>query len=109
MILLNTPWGRFYFDFGHCYGYSTLHGDFYAFAYENMAPKSADVMSSFEQFKREHPESPDTVLFRLFRREPLHVWNWGLYFMHPKYDLPYLAPEKVQYRKPPDPMQMCTD
>jgi len=103
----NTTWGRFYFEMGRCYNFSTLHEEYCRVAFEGMAPNWEKLGTGFEQFRKENPQSQDTVLYRLFKRPPWQVWNWITFFTHPRYQYPYLPPDQVKPRKKRDSLNSC--
>ena len=79
------------------YKYATLHGEFHMT--ENWSWKGhtsfSEVETHFNRFKHCYPNTADTILYRTFRRDGFQFWNWVAFYMHPRYKLPYIDPEKV--------------
>jgi hypothetical protein len=41
----------------------------------------------------------DSILYRLFSKNPLKFWNWGEYFYRKKYELPYKSWKEIRKRR----------
>jgi hypothetical protein len=41
----------------------------------------------------------DSVIYRLFSKNPLKFWNWAEYFYRKKYELPYKSWKEIRKRR----------
>lgn len=58
------------------------------------------VIKGFHAFKDDKkPNSKDTILYRLFWRNPLAFWRWRGYFTEERYKLPYMDFDEVKKRR----------
>ena len=78
------PFFLFFLDNDH-YRYSNANGAF-TFTEESKGRNFAMAKRSFDGYKM---QTPDTILYRLFRKNPLTFWRWSDYINDPKYNLPY--------------------
>ncbi len=77
--------------------YSTAHGEFRSFEEPLKGPQFKDMVNiSFEYYKKCHPMSPDTILYRTFRKNAWEFWNWGLFISDDRFKLEYLSPESIK-------------
>lgn len=82
--------------------YTTRHRDFSSeeeFGWKGRR-SYAQVADLLDNYRRCQPTSPDTVLYRTFRKEPGEFYNWLAFLTHPRYRLPYIDSELV--KDPPD-------
>lgn len=89
--------------------YTTVHGEYTGFQERGILFSNTfeDVNNRFQLYKRCHPTSPDTMLYRTYRFEPYMFWEVGAYLTQPEWKLPYLAPDQVQSRLNPKPVNRC--
>ena len=73
--------------------YATPSGGFMDDEIPLMARKYDGIARRFDSYKLEHPS--DTILYRLYRINPIMFWEWSDMFTHPKYRLPYLNPKEI--------------
>lgn len=71
------------------YDYATEQNEFKSSEIPWKGSKFQKTLNSFEEFKRDNPNSNDTILYRTFKINPLEFWNWHEYMTHPRYKLPY--------------------
>jgi hypothetical protein len=90
-----TPMKGF-LDLKQVYHYSTLQGELQTAERPFKGCDYSCVEMVLEEFKQEHPESRDTILYRTFRRNPFVIWRWHDYLFHPRYKLPYLNPQHTE-------------
>lgn len=81
------------------YTYSTAHGEFRMWEDEMKGPHIKDLDIIFKSFRECYPTSPDTIVYRNFRRNIWEFWNWGHFFTHERYKLPYLSPGDIKPMK----------
>jgi hypothetical protein len=82
-------------DLKHVYHYSTLQGELQTAERPFKGCNYGCVEMVLEEYKRQYPQSGDTILYRTFKRNPLIFWRWHDYVFHPRYKLPYLNPQHV--------------
>ena len=73
--------------------YSSASGGFRDDEIPLMACNYDGIERRFISYKQEHPN--DTVLYRLYRINPIMFWEWGDMVTKPKYRLPYLNPKDI--------------
>ena len=78
------------------YRYSTINGTF-TFS-EFMDINYANMTKLFDRYKENNPNK-DTVLYRLFSKNPLCYWRWAEYFYDKRYELPYHNWEEIKKRR----------
>ncbi|RRB18353.1 hypothetical protein [Larkinella knui] len=76
------------------YQYATPSGGFEDFEMPLKHRTYESVVRRFDAYKHEHPS--DTVLYRLFRKDPFLFWRWSDMISSPKYQLPYLNPDSIK-------------
>ncbi|WP_259016538.1 hypothetical protein [Emticicia fluvialis] len=81
------------------FNYSTAHGEFRMWEDEMKGPHIRDIDIIFKSFRECYPTSPDTIVYRNFRRNIWEFWNWGNFFTHERYKLPYLSPDDIKSMK----------
>lgn len=83
---------RLVFDLGNDYYYTTAHGEFTGQEDEYKGGKGdlERIERSFGEFRKVHPQTQDTVLYRTFTRNPLKFWYWRDYLTNCRYAYPYL-------------------
>ena len=54
---------------------------------------------SFPQFLQKYPGTHDTIVYRLFKINPLKFWRWYEYIFDWRYSLPYESWEAVVKRR----------
>ena len=91
--------------------YTTKHGEFKRgqdglFIFSNSYER---VVNDFTDYKRCHPTSPDTVLYRTFKLDPWQFWNWIDYYTNPRWKYPYLSPAEIEPKLHPSPQCICSD
>lgn len=59
-------------------------------------PKDIFKLSNFTN---NYPNSTDTILYRLFKSNPLHFWRWGEYIFSWRFSLPYKNWDKIKLRR----------
>ena len=91
--------------------YTTLHGEFTAFQETGIIFSNTfkAVDNRFQDYKRCHPTSPDTVLYRTYSFKPYMFWEVGSYLTQPWWKLPYLPANEVKPRLKPRPVRPCPD
>ena len=91
--------------------YTTLHGEFTAFQETGIIFSNTfeAVDTRFGHYKRCHPTSPDTVLYRTYSFKPYMFWEVGSYLTQPWWKLPYLPSDEVKPRLKPRPVNRCSD
>jgi hypothetical protein len=94
LLICNYTPVKWILDFGKEYHYSTLHGEATAWEMPSKGHSFENVLEGFEQYKQLNSHTTDTILYRNFRRNPLHIWKWHEYLFHPRYKLPYLNPDR---------------
>jgi hypothetical protein len=52
-----------------------------------------------KSFKEKHPTSSDTIVYRLFWKNPLAFWRWGEYYYDKRYNLPYLSWKEIRKKR----------
>ena len=52
-----------------------------------------------DKFVEEYPSTKDTVVYRLFWKNPLAFWRWAEYFNDKRYDLPYKSWESIRKKR----------
>ncbi len=57
------------------------------------------TISQNEQFKKMHPDTKDTTIYRLFEINPFHFWRWGEYIFNWRYRLPYKNWKEIKKRR----------
>lgn len=93
--------------------YKTQHDDF--FGYEDggfVKGEEKDfpnVVEKYSTYKKCHPTTPDTILYRTTPMKSWQFWNWLNYFTHPRWQLPYLAPKDVLPKLKFSPPNVCKD
>lgn len=80
-------------DEGH-YRYSNYDGSFTS--YEFVSRNFKMVESAHRVCLRHSPALKDKKLYRLFSKNPLAFWRWGLYFFDERYKLPYKNWEDIK-------------
>lgn len=46
-----------------------------------------------------HPDTKDTLMYRLFWKNPLYFWRWSEYFYDKRYRLPYKSWHEIRKRR----------
>ena len=89
--------------------YTTLHGEYtnHQETFIIFSNGWETVWSGFQNYKRCHPSSPDTVLYRTYSFKPYMFWEVGSYLTQPWWKLPYLLPEQVKPRLKLQPINTC--
>ncbi len=65
------------------------------------------AISDFSQFSHVKPEcrvpgfEGDTLMYRLFSKQPLAFWRWKEYLTDERYNLPYITWETIKERRMP--------
>ena len=72
LILNFSPLLRYALDFGKDFGYTTQQGQRF-WEVSSKSPNFENVARNFERYKRRHPNTTDTVLYRTFWRNPIYV------------------------------------
>jgi len=71
------------------YNYETKNKEFQNIEVPWKGLKFNQIKSNFEVFKKNNPDTKDTVLYRNFKINPLKFWNWHDYLVHERYKLAY--------------------
>ena len=50
-------------------------------------------------FQSEHPGTSDTIVYRLFWKNPLAFWRWSDYFTDKRYSLPYKSWKSIRKKR----------
>jgi hypothetical protein len=91
--------------------YTTRHGEFQRG--QNgllvLGNSYSRVLEGFNNYKRCHPNSPDTVLYRTYRLKIWQFWDWINYFTEPRWKHPYLDTIEINNRLNPTPYCTCPD
>ncbi|WP_316819227.1 hypothetical protein [Pedobacter nyackensis] len=69
------------------YRYSTYNGSFTF--YEFMSRKFEMMNDIHKSCLLSQPDLKDKQIYRVFTKNPLAFWRWGLYFFDERYKLPY--------------------
>ena len=90
------------------YTYSTAHGEFKMWEDEMKGPHFKDMDTIFKSFRECYPTSPDTIVYRTFKKNIWEFWNWGHFFTNERYKLPYLSPDDIKsMKKKTPPVNNC--
>ncbi|GAB4018979.1 hypothetical protein [Spirosoma koreense] len=77
--------------------YTTKNGEFKM--REDLSWKGLTMYSKvehrFNRYKQCYPTTTDTILYRTFKKNGWQFWNWLAFFIHPRYKLLYIDPDKV--------------
>ncbi len=65
----------------------------------NMSKEYPKDIFKLVNFTKNYPNSPDTILYRLFVMNPLHFWRWGEYVFSWRFRLPYKNWEEIRMRR----------
>ncbi|MCZ2458284.1 MAG: hypothetical protein LC128_01545 [Chitinophagales bacterium] len=52
-----------------------------------------------KSFIQTHPNTNDTLVYRLFWKNPLYFWRWGEYFYDKRYELPYKSWHEIRKKR----------
>jgi hypothetical protein len=76
------------------YHYTTKDGKF---QFDEFPAKERDLQMMHRVWKsyKQINQPTDTVIYRTFIRNPLKFWEWRDYFENPRYQYPYLNPQKI--------------
>ena len=103
IFLSNIPPLRYTFDWlvdeTH-YKYANASGSFYVI--DRVGNNISGIKGGFkESLKQENLLDKDTVLFRLFWKNPLALWRYHSYLdkNDPRYKIPYKSEEEIEKRK----------
>ena len=93
ILIVNLPPAHSFIEFGQLYCYTTRYGDQLC-EKVSFGPCFAEIYATL-WVTPEKANACDKKVYRMFRKNMLYFWRWSDYFYHPRYQLPYLAPEQV--------------
>lgn len=98
IIISNTPPFKYLVDWAmdlHNYKFSNASG---SFTVTNTATtKMTGINSAFQEYiKINHPPFRDTVLYRIFSKNPLAFWRWSSYLFDERHKLPYKSWDEIK-------------
>ena len=101
MGLSNLPMVRdvysFLFDEGH-YRYSNANGTYTVMDFKSNKYHLGKVVP--KEMLQEYPGTTDTLVYRLFWKNPLAFWRWYDYVSgDPRYNLPYKSWKEIEKRR----------
>lgn len=74
------------FSDGSYYRYSNIDG---SVTFAQFKTRDFEMMKRrFESFTKTN-KNMDTIIYRLFKKNPLAFWRWGQYFFSKRYKLPF--------------------
>ena len=71
---------------GSYYSYSNRDG---SVTFTEIKARDFEMMKRKFEAYRQKTGNADTVMYKLFKRNPLTCWRWGKYFLSKRYKLPY--------------------
>ena len=84
------------------YQYSNYNGSFTTKEHVFKGTGFRGVKNEFKNYKldsKSFKKSNDTLLYRLFLRNPLRFWHWKDYFLDERYQLPYKNWKEIRERR----------
>ena len=102
IIISNIPGFTHFFSFfvdnkGHTedFRFSNTDGG-YMNGLDFKGPHFEGIIRLHKEYIDSFPEKKDKKLYRLFWRNPLIFWRWGLYFYDERYALPYKDIDEIK-------------
>lgn len=94
------PYFRFFLDENH-YRYSNETG---SFTFVEFKAHDIKMMNRrFDRYKSTSPAAHDTIVYRLFKKNPLSFWRWSGYMFDSRYKLPYKSWDEIKKVRGEDP------
>jgi len=77
------------------YNYSNRSG---TFKFREYPAQGTDLQMMERQlgYFKDATHSKDTIIYRTFKKNPLHFWQWGEFLLYGRYRYPYLDPDSIQ-------------
>lgn len=75
------------------YNFQTKNNEFNFILLKEKGRDIELMNKKFELFKKENPETSDTIIFRVFERKPIKFWNWYKYLTDEIFKYPLLKEE----------------
>ncbi len=102
MLLSNFPPIRYVFELftnENHYKYSNGDGSLtkQEIPFKNSVYNLSPVVP--EKYKELYPNSTDTIMYRIFWKNPLEFWRWAEYYYDKRYTLPYKNWEEIKKRR----------
>jgi hypothetical protein len=98
IIISNTPPFMYLVDWAmdlHHYKFSNASGSFTVT--NTSTTKMTGINSAFQEYvKIKHPAPKDTVLYRIFSKNPLAFWRWNSYLFDERHKLPYKSWDEIK-------------
>lgn len=94
--LSNLPPGKWILDLAideYHYRYSNNNGTLTYVEYKSHDTKG--LLRGLNSYKKSFPESKDTIIYRLFKKDILCFWRWGDYIFDKRYKIPYRNWKKI--------------
>ena len=86
MIFSNLfPIDKMFLD-GSYYNYSNKNG---SVTFTEFKARDFEMMKRRFESYRKKTGNTDTIMYRLFKKDPITFWRWGKYFISKRYQLPY--------------------
>ena len=96
ILLANLLPLHIFLDEGH-YRYSNADGSFTGIDIKSRKYNLSPVVP--DSYRKEHPNSTDTLVYRVFWKNPLAFWRWRTYFTDKRYKLPYKSWEEIKKKR----------
>ena len=98
IIVSNTPPFMYLVDWAidlHHYRFSNASGSFTVI--NTASADMTGVKLAFQEYiKTKHPEPRDTILYRIFSKNPLAFWRWNSYLFDERHKLPYKSWDEIE-------------
>ena len=88
------------FSDGSYYRYSNNNG---SVTFIEFKARDFEMMNRwFQSYRQVHPEA-DSIMYRLFKKNPLAFWRWRQYCWGKRYKLPYKSWSEIKFVRGKDP------